>query len=78
MESAEDINRQLQLGISAMYICYVFLLAAVTHNIVRFVILQKRYLNFNIAYFYVLVPLIIIVRITWFSLIFHLTNQDTY
>ena len=54
----------------------VFLLAAVTHNIVRFVILQKRYLNFNIAYFYVLVPLIIIVRVTWFSLIFHLTNQD--
>ena len=76
MASTEDINKQLELGICAMYICYAILIAAITHNIVRFVILQKRYLNFNIAYFYVVVSMIVIVRVTWFSLIFHSIYQN--
>ena len=69
------INRELRWSISIMYCFYAVLLAAIIHNIVRFVIGQKRYRFFHIAYFYILVTLVVVVRVIWFSFIFIVTEK---
>ena len=45
------------------------LIAAVLHNMIRYVVIGKRYNNFHITYFYVLVSLCIIFRVIWLSFI---------
>ena len=52
-----------------MYVSYALLLAFLVHNVVRFVVMQKRYRFFHIAYFYILVTFIVIMRVAWFSLV---------
>ena len=48
---------------------YIILFAVAVHNTTRFVLKDARGKNFHITYFYVMVYLIIIVRVTWLSLI---------
>jgi len=74
-DGVEKTDLILQVSIGVMFCFYAILLAAIIHNIVRFVILQKRYRFFHISYFYILVTLIIVVRMTWFSMILHVTLQ---
>ena len=76
--SYTTINRELRWTISIMYCLYAVLLAAIMHNIVRFVIGQKRYRFFHIAYFYTLVPTVVIVRIIWFTFIFRVTRKEDF
>ena len=76
--SYTTINRELRWTISIMYCLYAVLLAAIMHNIVRFVIGQKRYRFFHIAYFYTFVPMVVIVRIIWFTFIFRITRKEDF
>ena len=76
--SYTTINRELRWTISIMYCLYAVLLAAIMHNIVRFVIGQKRCRFFHIAYFYTLVPMVVIVRIIWFTFIFRVTRKEDF
>ena len=50
-----------------MLFCYLLLSIATCHNVVRFVIKQRRYKFFHIVYFYILVALIILTRVVWFA-----------
>ena len=69
----DQVNTELQCCIYVMFALYAILIGATIHNIVRFVIRQKRWKSFHIAYFYVLVPFIIIVRLSWFTSILVVT-----
>ena len=56
---------------------YIILFAVAVHNTTRFVLKDARGKNFHITYFYVMVYLIIIVRVTWLSLILNtVRNYD--
>jgi hypothetical protein len=65
-----------------MLVLYVVLFVAALHNAIRYVVIGKRFGNFHITYFYVLVFLCLIARILWLSLIlcvvFLNDNQETY
>lgn len=56
-----------------MYLMYALVLSAAIHNIVRYLYRQHRFKYFHIAYFYVLVVSITLVRLTWFTIIFYVT-----
>ena len=58
-----------------MIFLYIVLMAAAIHNIVQFVYKQRRYRFFHIAYFYILLPLIIVMRMVWFAMILSLTYK---
>ena len=58
-----------------MIFLYVVLMAAAIHNIVQFVYKQRRYRFFHIVYFYILLPLIIVMRMVWFAMILSLTYK---
>ena len=52
-----------------MFVMYAILLAAAIHNTVRFVFTNGRYKNFHIASFYLLVFLVILIRVAFYSII---------
>ena len=52
-----------------MFVMYLLLIVAATHNTVRFVLRDYRFRNPHIAMFYVLVYLVCILRIVWLILI---------
>ena len=51
-----------------MFVMYAVLLTAALHNTYRFIWKSERYKNFHITYFYLLIYMIIILRVTWLSL----------
>lgn len=59
-----------------MFFCYAGLLGVLLHNIIRFVYMQRRYRFFHIAYFYMLVTLIVLMRVIWFAFILIITTKD--
>ena len=52
-----------------MIVLYATMFSIAVHNTTRFVLKDARGKNFHITYFYVMVYLIIIIRVTWLSLI---------
>ena len=62
-------NSKLIIGSSIMLVLYVVLAAAATFNTFRFVIGGRRYKNFHIAFFYLLVYIVIILRFLWLCVI---------
>jgi len=48
-----------------MLVLYLVLFATATFNTARFVIGGRRYKNFHIAFFYLLVYIVIILRFLW-------------
>jgi len=65
----DQINQTLIVCSTIMLIIYTMLIAAVLHNTIRYVVIGKRFKNFHITYFYVLVSLCIIFRVMWLSFI---------
>ena len=65
----DTMDESLLLGIYAMYTLYGILLLAAVHNTIRYVVAEQRYRNFHIAYFYVLVYLIVWLRVLWLTMI---------
>ena len=68
-KTTEEVDKILMISSSIMLALYTVLFAAALHNTIRYIILEKRYQNFHIAYFYVLVILCTIVRVLWLALI---------
>ena len=58
-----------------MFVSYAVLMFAAVHNTVRFGFGSNRYQNFHITYFYVLVYLVILFRVSWLSLILYVANN---
>ena len=58
-----------------MFLMYFILFAAAIHNTIRFIFLNRRFKNFHIIYFYVLVYMVIFLRIAWLSLIIRVVNE---
>ncbi len=52
-----------------MLTLYAFMIAAILHNTIRYVVIGKRYSNFHIVYFYLLVSLCVTLRVVWLSYI---------
>ena len=50
---------------------YILLLIVAVHNTLKFVFRDERGKNFHIVYFYALVYLISVARVTWLSLILY-------
>ena len=75
-QDVAEVNEELQIYIYVMFAFYIILIGATIHNIVRFVIRQKRWKSFHIAYFYVLVPMVTFVRVIWFISILIVTYSE--
>ena len=57
---------------------YVILLGFILYNIWTYVLKQKRYLTFQVSYFYILAVLIVFARVTFFSmLLVVVTNTES-
>lgn len=63
----------LQWFISFVLLFYAILIVTIWHNVIRFLIGQKRYKYLHIAYFYLLTAVVCILRIFWFCLILTVT-----
>ena len=68
-KNIDQVNQTLIICSTIMLIMYTMLIAAVLHNMIRYVVIGKRYNNFHITYFYVLVSLCITFRVIWLSFI---------
>ena len=68
-QDPERVDEILGWSIPIMFVLYAFLLAATLYNTFKFLLKEQRYRNFHIMYFYVLVVLVALLRITWLSLI---------
>ena len=69
------MNRKLEVGNTIMLFFYGLLFLVAVHNTVRYVLWEKRYQNFHISFFYVLVYLIILLRVIWLSAILNVVNH---
>ena len=67
------IDILLQWFVAIMLICYAILIVTIWHNVLRFVIGQKRYKSLHITYFYCLTAVVCFLRIFWFCLILTVT-----
>ena len=56
-----------------MLICYAILIVTIWHNVLRFVLGQKRYKSLHITYFYCLTAVVCFLRTFWFCLILTVT-----
>ena len=74
-ENLINVNTMLRRCIYVMYALYALLSFATLHNLIRFVIGQRRYKFFHIAYFYILCILIILARVIWFTMILDYLHQ---
>ena len=70
-ENLIRVNTMLRRCIYVMYALYALLILATLHNLIRFVIGQRRYKFFHIAYFYIQVVLLILARVIWFTMILY-------
>ena len=59
-----------------MFVLYGFLLFATTYNTVNYIFGSSRYRNFHIAYFYMLVYLVVLLRLVWLSLMLYVINNS--
>ena len=75
--SIDQTNTILQTTIGIMFGLYGGLIIFIIHNIGRFVIKQRRYRFFHIAYFYILLTYVTILRITWLSVVLTITEEPT-
>ena len=53
----------------------VILAICISHNVVNFLIRQRRFKSLHLTYFYVLSSIIIFLRMAWFSLILVVTTE---
>ena len=70
-QDPEQANKMLKIGNGTMIVFYSILFSAAMHNTIKFVVKDSRGKNFHITYFYVMVYLIILVRVTWLSMMLH-------
>ena len=60
-----------------MIVLYIVLIAGIVHNIVRYVIMQRRFV-FHITYFYAIVITTVLLRMVFFvSIFFYLFKPTT-
>ena len=64
-----EVNQILIICSTIMLTLYAFMIAAILHNTIRYVVIGKRYSNFHIVYFYLLVSLCVTLRVVWLSYI---------
>lgn len=74
-QEPERVNEILEITCPIMLVLYALLFAAVSYNTVRFVYRDDRHKNFYIMYFYSLVYVIVVLRVTWLVLILCVTNN---
>ena len=55
---------------------YLILIVTICHNVIRFLIGQKRYKSLHITYFYFLTAVVCILRTFWFCLVLTVTIKE--
>ena len=60
-----------------MLVFYMLMLLFITHNVVNFIVKQKRFKSLHITYFYVLTSGIVIVRCIWMIMIFLVISNSS-
>ena len=73
----DEVNDRIRKGDIVMFAMYACLTLATLYNTVRFLFKERRYKNFHIAYFYLLVYCIIALRTLWLSLILAVVNDNS-
>ena len=74
-QEPSQVNEILEITCPIMLVLYALLFAVVSHNTVRFVWREDRHKNFYIMYFYLLVYVIVVLRVTWLILILCVTSN---
>ena len=65
-EEIETMNVTVEWSASLMFAFEITLIVCLMHNIWRYLIKQRRYKSFHIAYFYVLAAMTAVTRAVWF------------
>ena len=74
----DEIDKVLMCSIPVMLVLYTILLGALINNTIRFIYMGASLRSFQVCFFYVLVLLAIILRISWLIVTLYISCKDGY